>query len=150
MASRRIKMLSIMLVAVAAAAGLAFAIGSRIESPADAAARTAAPVPSPILVPVEKRVLGSSIVTRGTARFGVPQPVSVAPSTLKPTPGLITTLPARNTAVAEGGVLLTASGRPVFVLQGELPAAAATATSMIDNILMRREAMARSVARPIC
>ncbi len=122
MASRRIKLLSIVMVAVAAAAGLAFAIGSRIESPADAAARTAAPVPSPILVPVEKRVLSSSIVTRGTARFGVPQPVSVAPSTLKPTAGLITTLPARNTAVAEGGVLLTASGRPVFVLQGELPA----------------------------
>ena len=122
MASRRMKMLSVVMVAVAAAAGLAFAIGSRIESPADAAARTAAPVPSPILVPVEKRVLGSSIVTRGTARFGVPQPVSVAPSTLKPTAGLITTLPARNTAVAEGGVLLTASGRPVFVLQGELPA----------------------------
>ena len=122
MAARRIKLLSIVMVAVAAAAGLAFAIGSRIESPADAAARTAAPVPSPILVPVERRVLGSAIVTRGTARFGVPQPVSVAPSTLKPTAGLITTLPARNTAVAEGGVLLTASGRPVFVLQGELPA----------------------------
>ena len=122
MASRRIKMLSAVLVAVAAAAALALAIGARIESPADAAARTAAPTPSPILVPVEKRVLGSAIVTRGTARFGVPQPVSIAPSTLKPTAGLITTLPLRNAQVPEGGVLLTASGRPVFVLQGELPA----------------------------
>ena len=122
MVSRRIKMLAAVLVAVAAAAGLALAIGSRIESPADAAARTAAPTPSPILVPVEKRVLGSNIVTRGTARFGVPQPVSIAPSTLKPAAGLITVLPLRNTPVSEGGVLFTASGRPVFVLQGDLPA----------------------------
>ena len=122
MVSRRIKMLAAVLVAVAAAAGLALAIGSRIESPADAAARTAAPTPSPILVPVEKRVLGSNIVTRGTARFGVPQPVSIAPSTLKQAAGLITVLPLRNTPVSEGGVLFTASGRPVFVLQGDLPA----------------------------
>jgi len=122
MASRRIKLLTGVLAGVAVAATLAWAAGSRIESPADAAARTAPPTPSPILVPVEKRVLGSSIVTRGTARFGLPQPVSIAPSTLKPAAGLITILPARNTQVPEGGVLLTASGRPVFALQGELPA----------------------------
>ena len=122
MASRRIKMLSAVLGAVAAAAAIAWVGGSRIESPADAAARTAPPTPSPILVPVEKRVLGSSIVTRGTARFGLPQQVSIAPSTLKPAAGLITSLPARNTQVPEGGVLLTASGRPVFVLQGDVPA----------------------------
>jgi multidrug efflux pump subunit AcrA (membrane-fusion protein) len=96
--------------------------GSRIESPADAAARTAPPPPSPILVPVEQRVLSSNVVTRGTARFGLPQPVSVAPSLLKPTPGLITTLPRRNAQFAEGDVILTASGRPVFVLVGDAPA----------------------------
>ena len=122
MTPRRIKILAAVLLAVAAVAGLAFVAGSHIESPADAAARTAPPAPSPILVPVEKRVLGSSIVTRGTARFGLPQPVSISPSTLKPAAGLITLLPTRNAAVAEGGVLLSASGRPVFVLQGETPA----------------------------
>lgn len=122
MPSPRIVMLSAVLAAVAAAAAIAWVAGSRIESPADAAARTAPPAPSPILVPVEKRVLGSKIVTRGTARFGLPQPVSIAPSVLKPAAGLITTLPVRNTQVAEGGVLLTASGRPVFVLQGDVPA----------------------------
>ena len=52
---------------------------SRIESPADVAARTAPPAPSPILVPVEQRVLSSNIVTRGTARFGLPQPISIVP-----------------------------------------------------------------------
>jgi len=103
------------------AAGSWFA-GSQIESPADAAARTAPPPPSPILVPVEQRVLSSNVVTRGTARFGLPQPVSVAPSALKAGAGLITTLPLRNTQFEQGDVILTASGRPVFVLVGDTPA----------------------------
>lgn len=122
MVSRRIKLLSAVLGAVAVAALVAWSLGSRIESPADAAARTAPPKPSPILVPVERRVLGANIVTRGTARFGLPQPVSIAPSMLKPAPGLVAVLPARNTQVPEGDSLLSASGRPVFVLQGEVPA----------------------------
>ena len=92
----------------------------RIESPADVAARAAPPIPSPILVPVEERVLSSNIVTRGTARFGLPQSISIVPSALKAKAGLITTLPVRNTQPQEGGVMLTASGRPVFVLQGKI------------------------------
>jgi peptidoglycan hydrolase-like protein with peptidoglycan-binding domain len=109
------------LVAVAAVAG--WVVGSRIESPAEAAARTAPPTPSPILVPVEERVLSSNVVTRGTARYGMPQPISIAPSVLKADATvLITTLPARNAQFKEGDVMLTTSGRPVFVLQGEIPA----------------------------
>ena len=62
-------------------------------------------------------------MTRGTARFGLPQPISIAPSALKADATvLITTLPARNTQFKEGDVMLTTSGRPVFVLQGEIPA----------------------------
>lgn len=96
--------------------------GARIESPADAAARTAPPIPSPILVPIEERVLSSTVVTRGTARFGLPQRISIAPSVLKATPGLIATLPLRNAQLGEGAVMLSASGRPLFVLQGRIPA----------------------------
>jgi hypothetical protein len=122
MAGKRITLLFGVMATVAAAASGAWFAGSRIESPADAAARTAPPTPSPILVPVEERVLSSEIITRGTVRFGLPQPVSIAPSPLKTSAGLITTLPLRNTQFSEGDVLLTASGRPVFVLQGEVPA----------------------------
>jgi peptidoglycan hydrolase-like protein with peptidoglycan-binding domain len=144
MASRHIRALAAVLAAVAAAAALAWVAGSRIESPADAAARTAPPVPSPILVPVEKRVLGSSIVARGTARFGVPEPVSIAPSTLKPAAGLIATLPLRGVQVPEGGVLLTASGRPVFVLSGKLPAYRDLVPGIKgDDVRQLEEALAR-------
>jgi peptidoglycan hydrolase-like protein with peptidoglycan-binding domain len=122
MAGKRAVALSAALALAAVLAVGAWVAGSHIESPADAAARTAPPVPSPILVPVEERVLSSNIVTRGKARFGLPQPISIAPSALKGTPGLIATLPLRNVQIEEGGVLLTASGRPVFALRGKLPA----------------------------
>ncbi len=92
-----------------------------IQSPADIAARAAPPVPSPILVPVEKRVLSSYVVTRGTARFGLPQAISIVPSALKADVGLIATLPLPNTHFKEGDEILTASGRPLFILQGKLP-----------------------------
>ena len=77
---------------------------------------------SPILAPVEERVLSSNIETLGTAQYGLPQSISITPSALKAKPGVITTLPSRNTQFGEGAVMLTASGRPVFVLQGEIPA----------------------------
>ena len=96
--------------------------GSTIQSPAEAAARTAPPAPSPILVPVEERTLTSDIVTRGTARFSLPQSISIVPSALKPDLGVITTLPLRSTQLNEGDVMLSASGRPVFILVGETPA----------------------------
>jgi peptidoglycan hydrolase-like protein with peptidoglycan-binding domain len=109
------------LVALIAVGG--WSAASRIESPAEMAARTAPPPASPILVPVEERVLSTNVVTRGTARFGLPQPISLAPSALKAnSPGLITTLPALNTQFKEGDVLLTTSGRPVLVLEGSAPA----------------------------
>jgi peptidoglycan hydrolase-like protein with peptidoglycan-binding domain/multidrug efflux pump subunit AcrA (membrane-fusion protein) len=122
LAEKRVRLLYAVLLAVAAAAAGAWLAGTRIQSPADVAARTAPPSPSPILVPVEERVLSADVVARGTVRFGLPQPVSLAPSPLKVGPASITTLPVRNTQLNEGDVVLTASGRPVFVLQGQAPA----------------------------
>jgi peptidoglycan hydrolase-like protein with peptidoglycan-binding domain len=122
MSRKRISTIFLVLTLMVLSAGASWIAGASIKSPAEVAARTAPPPPSPILVPVEERVLTSDIVTRGTARFGLPQPISIAPSTLKPNAGVITTLPVRNTQLDEGDVILTASGRPVFVLQGEVPA----------------------------
>ena len=122
MAAKRVNVLWAILGVVGGMALGAWYMGSRIQSPAEMAARTAAPEASPILVPVESRVLSSDVVTRGTVRFGLPQPISIAPSTVKGGVGLISSLPRPNTNFGEGEVILSASGRPVFVLSGAAPA----------------------------
>ena len=121
MIAKRINILwTVLGVACGMALGAWYA-GSRIELPAERAARTAPPEPSPILVPVESRVLTSDVVTRGTVRFGLPQQISIAPSTVKGGVGLIATLPRPNTGFQEGVVILSVSGRPVFILRGATP-----------------------------
>jgi len=122
MSKKRILTIAFVLGLVILAAAGSWVAGSSIKSPAEAAARTAPPKASPILVPVEERVLSSDIVTRGTARFGLPRAISIAPSALKNKAGLITSLPLANDPLNEGEVMLTASGRPVFALQGSIPA----------------------------
>ena len=103
----------------------AWVAGRDIRSPAQVAAETAAPTPSPITVPVERRVLASEVIARGTVRYGSPQPVVLAASQVKQGSGdseIVTTPPRRGTSVGEGTVAMSISGRPVFVLQGAMPA----------------------------
>jgi peptidoglycan hydrolase-like protein with peptidoglycan-binding domain len=119
--SKRVNVLWAVLGLVGFMGVCAWYAGSRIQSPAEMAARTAPPEPSPILVPVESRVLSLDVVTRGTVRFGLPQPISIAPSTVKGGVGLIASLPRANTGFQEGEVILSISGRPVFVLRGATP-----------------------------
>ncbi len=121
MVSKRVNVLWTVLGVVVGMALGAWYAGSKIQSPAEMAARTAPPEPSPILVSVESRVLSANVVTRGTIRFGLPQPISIAPSTLKGGIGLIATLPRPNESFQEGEVILSVSGRPVFVLRGTTP-----------------------------
>ncbi len=92
-----------------------------IRSPAEAAARTAPPSPSLILVPVVEQELGTNVVTRGTGRYGSPQDLSVTPSRLKNGPQIVTRLPRVGSLIEEGDVLLSISGRPVFALEGAQP-----------------------------
>lgn len=141
---RMIIVFCLLLLLVAVAVG-AWVVGSRIRSPAEVAAQTAPPAPTAILVEVQRRVLTSNIVTRGTGRFGRPQPISLAPSTLKAAAaGLITTLPLLNAQFQEGGVILTASGRPVFVLRGATPAYRDLVPGIFGNdVRQLEEALAR-------
>lgn len=92
-----------------------------IRSPAEEAARTAPPAPTPILVPVEKKVLATRVVTRGTARYRSPRQVTLADSALKTGSRVVTQLPRRGARLEPGGVLLTVSGRPVFLFEGSVP-----------------------------
>ena len=115
--SRR-KLIAILMGVVVLSAAAGYGAASRVRSPAQIAADTAAPVASPILVPAEERVLSTTVVTRGTARFGSPQQITLAPSALKPQAGRVTGIPIAGTQLAEGDVALIASGRPVFLLEG--------------------------------
>ncbi len=120
MTSRR-KLFAAIAAVIFVAGGAGWLASSSIHSPAELAARTAPPDASAILVPVEERVLSSDIVTRGTARFGSPQQLFLAPSALKPDSGIVSRLPLAGTELREGDVVLTTSGRPVFLLAGERP-----------------------------
>ena len=82
---------------------------AQIRSPAEVAARTAPPAPSLILVPVDKRVLSTRVVTRGTAHFGSPRDLVTTRSALKSGPGIVTSLPRAGRQVASGDVLATVS-----------------------------------------
>jgi hypothetical protein len=92
-----------------------------IRSPAEVAARTAPPQPSPILVPVEQRRLATTIVSRGTGHYGSPRQLSVTASKLKSGDRVVTRLPKLGAVLRQGSLLLTISGRPTFLLEGAQP-----------------------------
>jgi Putative peptidoglycan binding domain len=121
MLNGRGKLAAILLVGVLLAGAVGWVAGTQISSPAEVASRTAPPVAAPILVPAEEKVLSTDIVTRGTARFGSPQQLSLASSGLKTRPGVAARLPAAGTELKEGDLMFTSSGRPVFLLTGNQP-----------------------------
>jgi peptidoglycan hydrolase-like protein with peptidoglycan-binding domain len=117
----RTKIAGIVLGVVVLAGGVGWVAGRQIDSPAEIAARTAAPNAAPILVPAEERVISTDIVTRGTVRFGAPQQLTLVPSVLKTGAGVAARFPLPGTELREGDLMLTTSGRPVFLLTGVQP-----------------------------
>ena len=118
--------------------------GRRISSPAELAARTKAPVPSDILVPVVRQVLSTDVVVRGTARYGTPTPITLATSPLRGGPGVLTSMPTTGMALGEGDVALTVSGRPVLVLAGAQPMYRDLAIGVVgDDVRQLEDALAR-------
>ena len=104
-----------------AAAGVA--VGSQIKSPADEAAARQAPPASRITVPVERQILSSSLVLSGEIQFNEPTPIRLAGSVgvEEGEAQVVTAVPTLGQLVQDGDVLLEVTGRPVFVMQGDLP-----------------------------
>src|SRR4051794_6136121 len=100
-------------------------IGARqIRSPAQVAADTAPPRPSPITIPVVRRTLAAKVIVRGTVRFGAPQAVVVGTSQLKlggSASDIVTRAPRARAELGPGEVAMTVDGRPVFALPGTIP-----------------------------
>ena len=108
-------------VVVLAATGAGWVAASRVKSPAQIAAKTAAPEASLITFPVEKRVLSSDLIVRGTVRYSDPILVTLAPSLLRPGIQLVSAPPTKGLKLSEGDVALVVSGRPVFAVVGASP-----------------------------
>ncbi len=102
------------------AAGVGWFAGQRIKSPAEIAAATEAPEASLITVPVEERELSTSVVIRGQVEFDDVAEIPVNPSAEGST--IITNVPlAVGEDLIEGAVAVEVAGRPLLVLEGELP-----------------------------
>ncbi len=118
-AARR-KWWAVGLVGLLAFSGAAWWFGSQSQSPEQAAAKASEPEASWITVPVEKRVLTSTVVVRGDVRPEVAVSVAV-PSSIEGT-AVVTGIPVTpGSEVIEGTKVVEVSGRPVFVLQGDVP-----------------------------
>jgi peptidoglycan hydrolase-like protein with peptidoglycan-binding domain len=118
----RRRTLAVLVVGAMVVASLATWIASaRIRSPAEAAARTAPPEPSAILVKVERRALATKIVSRGTGHYGSLRDLLLTRSALKNGPQIVTRRPTVGAILNEGDVVLTISGRPTFLFDGPQP-----------------------------
>ncbi|CAN5562629.1 hypothetical protein BH24ACT5_BH24ACT5_07090 [soil metagenome] len=94
--------------------------GNRVRSPEAAAAKAAAPEASDITAPVELRVLSSRVVTRGTVTPGRSTTVTGFASDEAAT--VTGVFAAVGDQLSEGDRIVEVSGRPIFVLEGEVPA----------------------------
>lgn len=106
--------------ALVGASGVSWWLGAKAQSPDQAAAKASEPDSSWITAPVERRVLASTVVLRGDVQPQVSLAVSV-PSSVEGA-GVVTRLPpVAGTSVVEGQVVVEVSGRPVFVMLGDVP-----------------------------
>ncbi|MEO1062166.1 MAG: peptidoglycan-binding protein [Actinomycetota bacterium] len=118
---RRRVLLAVVAVAVLAAV-IGFVAGSRLQSSSDARASAEAPPASLITVPVERREISSTVVVRGDVRFAESTEISVAGSVDADVNPVVTRIgPVVDDVIGEGAVLLEVGGRPVFLLEGDLP-----------------------------
>lgn len=109
------------MVVLLVAAGAAWFSGTRVRSPEQAAAEAGAPPRSVLSVPVELRVLSSTLVVRGDVRPDVAVEVA-GPGPVGGGQAVVTAV-----MVAVGDVVdavmpvVEVSGRPVFVMEGSAP-----------------------------
>jgi len=122
MKSRKRLFLAVVAVAVAFGAG-GYILGQQLESPEDARAEVAAPEASLIAVPVDSLALSNDVVVRGDAEFEGAVDLVLDASLGDGASRVVTgRVPEIDTVVNEGDIVIEVSGRPVFVLEGDLPA----------------------------
>ena len=115
-------LLGVVIAAVVVAAGLGWFFGSRIRSPAEAAADAEPPEPANITVQVVSEVLSADVITRGDIVYDEPLSVALSGSFAETPEKLVVTQAVEVDAeLAEGDIAVEVVGRPVFLLAGEIP-----------------------------
>lgn len=146
---KRSTLAAISAVTIVGATGAGWAAASRVKSSAQLAAEAAPPVASLITFSVEKRVLSSDLIIRGTVRYSDPIIVVLAPSVLKPPTLLVSTPPVKGSTLDEGKVAMVVSGRPVLALAGPVPMYRDLGPGMTgDDIRQLETALARMGFNP--
>ncbi|MFI6600826.1 peptidoglycan-binding protein [Nonomuraea sp. NPDC050536] len=131
---RRSRVLALVVVGVLVIAGVGWAVGSRLRSPADEAAARRPPKPSLVTALVERRKLTSTVTVSGTLMYGSPLSVTLAGMVggnnesggsggiggANGAAQRVTTAPKPG-PIRPGQTLMQVNGRPVFVMQGKRP-----------------------------
>ena len=114
--------LGLVVVASVALSAIATLLASMlIRSPAEVAARAGAPDPTQILAPAAMRRIETKVVTRATGKYGAARELVIVRSPLKLGPRTVTSLPEVSATLNEGAVVMTISGRPLFLFRGARP-----------------------------
>lgn len=95
-------------------------VGQQVQSPEQAASEAAPPEPSWITAVVERRVLAQTLISRGDVHPQVAIGVAV-PSSIEGSPVVTAVGAVAGESVDEGTRLVEVSGRPIFVLRGDVP-----------------------------
>ena len=119
---KRTTVLALVLAAVVVAGAGGWLAGKSIKSPAQVVAEAEPPAASRITVPIETRTISSDIIIRGDVRFDLPATVALSdPPAVLGGAAIVTLAPEEDTDLEEGGLALEVSGRPILVLEGDLP-----------------------------
>ena len=135
----------VVLVVVSAAAGLGWIAGQRVKSPDQIAFETEPPAPSLITVEVQLTELSADVIVRADVGYDDPASLKLSgalgglPEVL-----VVTAAPDRGTDIVEGSVAIEISGRPVFLLEGEIPVFRDLRPKAVGpDVLQLEEALAR-------
>ncbi|WP_259471723.1 peptidoglycan-binding protein [Streptomyces shenzhenensis] len=127
--SSRTTRLGVIVGAVALVGAGGWIAGTRMESPADAAAAHQPPKAGPVTVPVVQQALTATVVAQGSLEYGSLRSLTLAGPVGASEEGgesgaaaqRVTKVPTRGSVLREGSVLMQVSGRPVLVLRGPVP-----------------------------
>jgi multidrug efflux pump subunit AcrA (membrane-fusion protein) len=130
---------------VVLAAGVGWAVGSQIRSPAEVAADAQPPDPSNITVQVVSEVLSADVITRGDVVYDEPLSIALSGSFAESPEKLVVTQAVEvNSELVEGSMAVEVVGRPVFLLTGEIPMYRDLRPgSTGDDVLQLEEALSR-------